>query len=91
MAVVMWSRPPSVRGVPRATTRPQHTNLSLSALPEAFEDLSGGGLARAVRAEEGEDLSPPDLEIDARDRLVAAVALNQAAHADHRLGPGPGR
>jgi hypothetical protein len=46
------------------------------------------GVARAVRAEEGEDLSPSHLEIDARDRLVAAVALNQAADADHRLGLG---
>src|SRR5579872_2350983 len=42
------------------------------------------GLARAVRAEEREDLSVPHLEIDARDRLVTAVALDQPAHADHR-------
>jgi hypothetical protein len=46
------------------------------------------GVTRAVRAEEGEDLSPSHLEIDARDRFVAAVALNQAADADHRLGLG---
>src|SRR5262249_48326164 len=43
---------------------------------------------RAVRAEEGEDLSPSHLEIDARNRLVAAIALNQTAHADDRLGLG---
>src|SRR5215472_2322691 len=67
---------------------PQETNLSRDALAEAFEDLHRRGLARAVRAEEGEDLSPPHLQIDARDSLVAAVALHQAAHADHRLGPG---
>ena len=67
---------------------PQDTNLARCALLEAFEDLYRRGLARAVGAEEGEDLSPSYLEIDARDRLVAAVALNQAAHADHRLGLG---
>jgi hypothetical protein len=67
---------------------PQDINLSRSALLEAFEDLNRRGLTRAVRAEESEDLSPSHLEIDTRDRLVAAVALNQAAHADHRLGPG---
>jgi hypothetical protein len=67
---------------------PRTQNLSLCALLEALEDLNRRGLARAVRAEEGEDLSPSHLQIDARDRLAAAVTLNQAAHADHRLGPG---
>ena len=33
-------------------------------------------------------ISPPHLEIGARHRHVAAVALNQAAHAHHQLGPG---
>src|SRR5260370_34643238 len=73
--------PSAVAGsCPRTQTCP-----SLRALPEAFEDLNRRGLTRAVRAEEGEDLSPSHLEINARDRIAAAVALNQAAHADHRL------
>jgi hypothetical protein len=66
---------------------PQDGNLSLCALPEAFEDLNCRGLARTIRAKEGEDLSPLHLEVDARDRLMSVVALNQAAHADRRLGP----
>ena len=69
----------------RGRVVPQDRNPSICALPEAFQDLNRRGLARAVRAEEGEDLSPSHREIDARDCLVAAVALNQAAHADHRL------
>src|SRR5260370_37893474 len=58
----------------RGRVVPQDRNLSLRALPEAFEDLNRRGLTRAVRAEEGEDLPPAHLDIDARDRLVAAVA-----------------
>jgi hypothetical protein len=48
--------------------------ISRITRPEAFEDLNRRGLTRAVRAEEGEDLAPSHLEIDARDRLVAAVS-----------------
>src|SRR5580704_5778332 len=73
-------------GAPRGSrVVPKDRNLSPGALLESFEDLHRRGLARAVRAEESEDLSPSHLEIDARDRLVAAVALQQPAHADHRL------
>ena len=69
---------------------PQDGYLSLRPLLEAFEDLYRRGLARAVRAQEGEDLSPPHLQGDARDRLLAAIPLRQAADADDRLGPGWG-
>src|SRR5579863_1667193 len=62
-------------------------NLSVRALPEALEYLNRCGLARAVRAEEGKDLSPSHLKIDARDCLVAVVALHQAVRANYRLGP----
>src|SRR5258707_7243981 len=68
----------------------QDGNLALGALPEAFEDLHRGGLAGAVRAEEREDLPAPHIQIDASDRLVAAIALHQAADADHRLRMGRG-
>src|SRR5580693_6631797 len=66
----------------------QDGDLANGALPEAFEDLHRGGLAGAVRPEEGEDLPGPHVEIDAGDGLLAAVALHQAADADHwlRLG-----
>jgi len=67
---------------------PQDANLSPRALPEAFEDLHRRGFARAVRPEEREDFSSPHLQIDARDRLAAAVALHQTTDTDHRLGPG---
>jgi hypothetical protein len=80
------AHPVPPRTARRGRVVPQDRNLSLAALPEPFEDLNRRGLPCAVRAEEGEDLSPSHLEIDARDRLVTAVALNQAAHADHRLG-----
>ena len=36
----------------------------------AREDFYRGGLARAVRAEEGEDLSRFDVQVDAVDRLL---------------------
>ena len=69
----------------RGRVVPQDPDLSLRARPEAFEDLDRRGLTRAVRAEEGEDLAPPHLQINARHRLAAGVALDQPAHADRRL------
>jgi hypothetical protein len=59
--------------------------MSFGALLEAFEDLERRGFTRAVRTEEGEDLSPSHLDIDPRDRLVPAIALHQAAYADHQF------
>ena len=44
---------------------PRTRDLAAGAPPEAFEDLHRGGLARAVRAEEGEDLPAPHVEVDA--------------------------
>ena len=46
-------------------------------LPVALQDLDGRGLARAVRAEEPEDLAGGDLEADAAERLHVAVRLAQ--------------
>jgi hypothetical protein len=58
----------------------------VGALAIALEDLDGGRLARSVGAEEGEDLAPVDLEVDAADRLDAVVGLGQAADGDDGLG-----
>ena len=52
---------------------------------QALEDLDGRRLAGAVRAEQAEDLAAGDLEVDAVDGDEVAVALGQAADADHRI------
>jgi hypothetical protein len=74
----------------RGRILPQDGDLAIGPRPEALEDFHRRGLARAVRAEEGEDLPAPHLEIDARDGLLTAVPLDQAADADDRLGLGRG-
>jgi hypothetical protein len=48
----------------------------------ALEDLDGRRLARAVGAEEAEDLAPGDVEVDAADRLELAVGLAQVSDQD---------
>src|ERR1035437_7819601 len=69
----------------------EHTDLTACALPEAFQNLNRGRLSGAVGAEEGKDLAPTDLEIDAPYRLERAVAFTQPAHGNHRLPSGSGR
>src|SRR4029079_15748565 len=51
-------------------------------LPQALEDLHGRGLAGAVRAEQAEHGSGPDLEADAVDGARRAIALSQVLDAD---------
>ena len=46
-------------------------------LPVALEDLDGRGLARAVRAQEPEDLAGSDLEADPAERGHLPVGLAQ--------------
>ena len=46
---------------------------------ESFQDLDGGGLARAVRAEQREALAGRDVEVEAVDDRAAAVALRSPA------------
>ncbi len=58
------------------------------AFPIPLEDLHRGRLARAVGAEEGEDLSPIDVEVDAADRLHVPVGLVESSDVDHALGHG---
>jgi hypothetical protein len=52
----------------------------------ALEDLHRRRLARAVRAEEAEDLARRDLEVDAAYGVMVAVALVQVADEDGRCG-----
>src|SRR5581483_1886315 len=67
----------------------EHAHVAVAALAKALEDLDRRRLPGAVRAEEGEDLSAVDLEVDAGDGVQVAVALAQPADADdhvvHRL------
>ena len=46
----------------------EHGDDAAVALPVALEDLDGRRLARAVGAEQAEDLAGRDLEVDARER-----------------------
>ena len=48
----------------------------------ALQDLHRGGLARPVGPEQGQDLTPADLEVDPPDRRRAAVGLGQPLHGD---------
>ncbi len=59
-------------------------HLDAAAVPSAvaLEDLDGRRLARAVRAEEAEDLAALDVEVDPAHRLERAVRLAQAADGD---------
>ena len=60
----------------------EHRGLAAVALSIALEDLDGGRLAGAVRAEQAEDLAARDLEADPPERLVAVVGLAQTADRD---------
>ena len=46
----------------------QDGHLAVVALPVSLQDLDRGGLARAVRAKQREDLAVVDVEVDAVDR-----------------------
>ena len=54
--------------------------------PEALEHLDRRRLAGPVRAEEPEDLAPPDLEADAIDSPDVAIRLAHVLDDDDRLG-----
>ena len=60
----------------------EHGHVSFGSGSEAFEDLDGGRLAGAVRAEEGEDLAALDFEVDPAHGVGVGVALAQSVHAD---------
>src|SRR6202166_3085452 len=75
---------------PAATVRvdPEHRHRSSVPGAVALEDLDGGGLACAVRAEEPEDLPLLHGETDPANRFDGAVGLAQAVDDEgcHRNG-----
>ena len=60
----------------------EDADRAAGALPEAFEYLDGGGLARAVRAEEAEDLACRDLEVNARQDPALRVVHREGGDLD---------
>src|SRR6185369_1012819 len=54
---------------------PEHTNVATIGPPVALDDLDGRRLARAVRAEQGEDLAGGDLEGQAAQDRPTCVGL----------------
>ena len=63
---------------------PEDAQLAGVGAAVAFEDLDERGLAGAVRAEHREHLAAADGEVEAVERLHAAVGLAHAAHARWR-------
>src|SRR5690606_9871231 len=63
----------------------EHAHLAGAAVAVALEDLDGGGLAGAIRAEQGEGLSAADVEVEAAHGLDLPVALAQPPHLDDSL------
>ena len=85
-ADALAQRPLAVLGVVA-----EHAHLAGAAGAVALEDLGRGGLARAVGAEEAEDLPGGDGEGDVAHRLHVAVGLAQAVDLDCRLHAIQGR
>jgi hypothetical protein len=56
---------------------PEDTCTTAVGLAIAFEDLDRGGLAGAIRAQEGEHLACLDREAQAIDDRAAAIALHE--------------
>ena len=67
----------------------EHLDVARVAVAVALEDLDRRRLAGAVRPEQPEHLAGADLEVDAPDRLVRAVALPQPAR-ERCTAPRPG-
>ena len=55
----------------------ERLHLAAAAVPETLEDLDGGGLAGAVRSEQGEHFALLHLEADVAHGHVVAVGLGQ--------------
>src|SRR5437899_5111569 len=71
--------------IPGADVFPEDASLSRGRVAEALQDLDGGRLARAVRAEQGEHLPPVDVKVDAVDGRDVRIPLHEAADLDHVL------
>ncbi|GAA3312126.1 hypothetical protein FHR33_002916 [Nonomuraea dietziae] len=63
--------------------RAEHLDASRRPRPEPFHDLERGGLARAVRAEQGQHLSLTRLEGHVVQDVGRAVTHAQAVHVEH--------
>jgi hypothetical protein len=59
-------------------------DLALARLEQARDRAERGGLARAVRADEGDDLALLDVEVDAVQRGDGAVADFEVADREDR-------
>lgn len=75
----------------------QHPDRSTGGSGLAFEEFEGGGLSGAVGAQQGEQLTAGDREVDALDGVEVAVApfqsdgFDDGVHALHTPGgTGPG-
>ena len=71
-------------GAPRAgrlgRVLAQHAHVAGVPGAVSLQDLHRGGLARPVRAEQGEHLARANVQVDSADRLHVAVALGQATN-----------
>ena len=66
---------------------PQHFDRPRRGGPVSFEDLDGGRLAGAVRAEQGVHLAGIDRETQAVDRVHLAVVLVEIVYVDGGHAP----
>src|SRR5262249_54575438 len=64
---------------------PGHPRRALAGLEQPAQHADGGGLARAVGAEDAEDLAGADVEGDVVDRPDRPETLGQPADLDRRL------
>ena len=89
-----WSWTPTTRrssSRSRARVEPEHADRARVRRPQPADGLDRGGLAGAVRAEDGEDLALLDREGHAVDRRVVAVALDEVGDFDDVHGPSVAR
>ena len=68
-----------------ATSKPLTLAVPASALSSVAQDVHDRGLARPVRAEQGEDAAPRHVEVHAAQHLQVLVRLLQALHVDRRI------
>ena len=67
-----------------------HPELAAVGVDEGGQDLDDGGLAGAVRAEEGEDRALGHGQVDAVEHDLVAVGLAQSGDRDGQPGGGGG-
>ena len=67
---------------PRAGIAAQDGDVAGGGEPVALDDLDGRGLARAVGAEQAEDLAGADRQADVADGVHLSVGLAQVLHFD---------